>query len=396
MKKKFLLNWVYYRPVGHVVEALKLAKGFALANSDIEVYLLLNSASPIELASACDWIKETYPVSLSEIWKDGDKAKTIEDLPKVWDYIITDDRTNRFVSGWDEDDLIKAHTVLTSVLEATVDKGFVEQGKPHESILPCINNPKINLPIPDSAKDFADRYKHLGPAICVMLGGSAGEKQGPSMLMWASICEALFNSIPEIKIYFTGVDKSVGGRTATDDYKLDDIQKLADRLPNAEVAYNIGLWNQLALIQKCDLFLSPHTGFAFLPPLVGTPWLELANCRWPAYMFNYIPFYSVLPECGWYPSTNETKEGCGKLLSEDKKSICTTDAFLEKKIPEIVYGAKLLLDKNFTYSQAVKIHLDKIKEHYDISKFFFFGGMEGLIQKEFYRHDPNSLGDPQT
>jgi len=382
MKKKLLLNWVYYRPVGHVVEALKLAKGYALANKDVDVYLSLNAASPTELADGCSWIKKTYPVSLAEIWKKGNKAKSVQKLPKVWDYIITDDRVNRFQKGWDEDDLIKAHKVLALVLKAKIAKGSTEQAGLPKGILPCVNNPKITLPISGVAKSFAKRYKHSGSAICVMLGGSTGEKQSPAMEIWQKICEALFKAIPNLKIYFTGVNKSVKGRTATDGYKLEEIQALADKLPNAEVAYNIGLLNQLALIQKCDIFLSPHTGFAFLPPLVGTPWLELANCPWPAYIFNYIPFYSVLPECGWYPAINETKKGCGKLLAENKKAICMTDKLLENKIPEIVKGAKLLLNKEFTYAKAVKLHLDKIKKYYDINKFFFLGGIEGLTQKE--------------
>ncbi len=382
MKKKLLLNWLYYRPVGHVVEALKLAKGYDAANKNIDIYLLLNAASPIELASACNWIKKTYPVSLDEIWKQGKKAKSVQQIPKTWDYIITDDRASRFKKGWDEDDLIKAHDVLSPLLKARIAKGYTEQAGEHTDILPCLNNPKITLPIPNSAKNFAKKYKHEGSAICIMLGGSAGEKQSPSMHMWSEICRALFKAIPDLKIYFTGVNKSIKGRTATDDYKLNEIEALAKSLPSAEVAYNIGLWNQLALIQKCDIFLSPHTGFAFLPLLVGTPWLELANCRWPAYMFNYIPFYSVLPECGWYPAINETKKGCGKLLAEDKKAICMTDKLLLKKIPEIVKGAKLLLDKKFTYRKAINLHLDKIRKNYDINKFFFFGGIEGITQDE--------------
>jgi hypothetical protein len=58
------------------------------------------------------------------------------------------------------------------------------------------------------------------------------------------------------------------------------------------------------------------------------------------------------------------------------------DKLLGKKIPEIVKGAKLLLDKEFTYSKAVNLHLNKIKKDYDIKKFFFFGGIKALTQKE--------------
>lgn len=378
-KKRLLLNWVYYRPVGHVVEALKLAKGYALANKNIDVYLAMNAASPVELAGECAWIKKTYPVSLTEVWKKGKEAPSIQKLPKTWDYIITDSRVQHLKKGWDEDDLMKTQKVLTGVLRGT-SKGFTEQTGKHDTLLPCTVNPKINLPIPDSAKKFAKRYKHEGPAICIMLGGSAGSIQSPSMAMWHKICQALFAAIPDLTIYFTGVTTSLKGRTTTEDFKLSEVQQLAKSLPTAKVAYDIGLWNQLALIQKCDVFLSPHTGFAFLLTLVGTPWLELANCRWPAYIFNDIPFYSVLPDCGWYPAQGETKKGCGKLLSDHKKALCVTDKLLEKKIPEIVEGAKLLLDKNYTYHESVVLHLKKIRKHYNLSKFFFFGGVENFTR----------------
>ncbi len=52
MTKTLLVNWVYYRPVGHVVEALKLAKGYKLANRDLEVHMMLNADAPVELAGA--------------------------------------------------------------------------------------------------------------------------------------------------------------------------------------------------------------------------------------------------------------------------------------------------------------------------------------------------------
>lgn len=52
-----LLNYVYYNPVGHVVEALKVAKGYHDANPGLEIEVLLNRRAPVELARACPWIR---------------------------------------------------------------------------------------------------------------------------------------------------------------------------------------------------------------------------------------------------------------------------------------------------------------------------------------------------
>jgi len=379
--KKLLLNFVYYRPVGHAVEALKYAKGYYEgSNGEIEIHLLLNSDNPIELADACPWITKTYAVNIQEVMDKKEEAESLKNIPREWEYVISDSRVTRFQKGWDEDDLIEAQAVLQKYFKGTVDQGYTIPVSPFSSadasaqVLPYSLNSPIRLTIPAQAKDFAQRYSHNGPKIVLMLGGSAGDKQSPSIEMWLKICQALQENIPDLKLYFTGITKASGNQTTTIDFTLDDVHSLAAKLPNSEVLYNVGLWNQLALIESCDIFLSPHTGFAFLAPAVGTPWLALSNCRWQEYLFNGVPFYSVIPDCGSYPAQEETKTGCGELLAEDKKALCMTDELLEKKIPEIVEGAKLLLDSNFTYDKSLERHMEKIKKLGTFEKFVFFDG----------------------
>lgn len=367
MKKKLLINWVYYPPVGHAVEALKIAKGYSLANKNLDVYLLLNADTPTELAGACPWIKRTYPISTDEVFKDGEKAKCLQKIPKNWDYISTDNRAGRLVKGNDRVELARTQEVLQKI--------FVAKSS---SILPVVPNPKIILPIPTKAKVFAKKFKHRGPMVAIMLGGAKGLRQSPSVEMWLKICLALEQAIPNLKIYFMGITKSDHHRTFTKDFTLDDVSYLIKHLKNAESAYNIGLWNQIALMKKCDIFLSPHTGFAFLAFVVDTPWLEIATCRWPLYFLNDVPFYSVLPKCNSYPSLDNRAKECDRLLREGKRVACVADDLIEKKIPEIVKGAKLLLDKSFTYHKAIKLHLRKIRKDYDIHNFPSFGGDKGI------------------
>ncbi len=379
--KKLLLNFVYYRPVGHAVEALKYAKGYYDANKDdIEIHLLLNADTPVELADACYWIKKTHPVDIKDVMDNKEEAESIKNIPREWDYVISDSRVQGFKAGWDEEDLIKSQEVLQKFFIAKIAQGYTvpvalfNSADTSSQILPYKLNTPIALSIPKDAKQFAEKYTHQGPKISIMLGGSAGANQSPSVKMWLKICQTLFDNIPNLKIYFTGITKSTGNRTVTEDFTLENIEYLVKNLPNTEAAYNIGLWNQLALVESCDIFLSPHTGFAFLAPTVGTPWLALSNCLWQEYLFNGVPFYSVIPDCGHYPAQEETSEGCGKLLAEDKKALCMADELLEKKIPDIIEGAKLLLDSGFTYDSALKLHLEKIKKLSTSGKFFFFDG----------------------
>ena len=60
MEQTLFLNWVYYYPVGHAVEALKVAKGYHSANRKMKVSVLLNAETPVELAEACPWITRAY------------------------------------------------------------------------------------------------------------------------------------------------------------------------------------------------------------------------------------------------------------------------------------------------------------------------------------------------
>lgn len=51
-----LLNWIYYRPVGHAIEAISEAANYHAANPNLDVHLLLNSQTAMELGEFCPWI----------------------------------------------------------------------------------------------------------------------------------------------------------------------------------------------------------------------------------------------------------------------------------------------------------------------------------------------------
>ncbi len=69
------------------------------------------------------------------------------------------------------------------------------------------------------------------------------------------------------------------------------------------------------------------------------------------------------------------------LLNKNKKALCFSYKLIKDKIPEIVKGGKLFLNKSFTYDKALALHLNRIKKDYDIKRFFFFGGIQGITHK---------------
>lgn len=386
MKKRLLINYVFYKPVGHLVEAMKCARGYYDAHDgNIEISLIVNAESPVSLFDGCEWIQAVYPVNLQELQDHGEEADCLKDIPRQWDIIITNAAVHDFVPGWDEEDLIAAQSVLLPIFtQAEIVEKTPTWNPKIESIkienVPYAPNTTVTLDIPEAAKTYVKKFEHAGPILTILPAGSAGLNQSPSLKVWGEICAALTASIPNLKIYFTGITESVDGQTATAGVTIGTIDELVATIPNAENAFNIGMWNQIALMQQSDIFLSPHSGFSFITGLVGTPWLIVSGCPWHEYLFNEQPFYSVLPNCQSYPSQCRDRK-CDLLLDSDQKSICMRDENVRNRIDDIVHGAKLLLDTDFDYTQATKLHLEKLEaSSFESNEFSFFDGVNGFLR----------------
>jgi len=206
-----------------------------------------------------------------------------------------------------------------------------------------------------------------------MLGGSAEPSKYPSVDSWIKIIKNLDEVYKDIRVYLTGIINGIEGRTNTQGYKRSDLEKILSVSDNIVDCYDIGFWNQLALIKQSNVFISPHTGFAFLAPCVETPWLSISGREWPEYLFNRIPFYCVIPDCRKYPCYDNMKKGCMERINVRKKVICMDKRAIENKIEDILKGVKLLMDKKFTYKKALSLHMKNIKKlKIDKDKIFSF------------------------
>jgi hypothetical protein len=366
--QSLLLNWVFYEPVGHLVEALQHAHGYHCANADrFELHLMLNAATPVELAEALPWVKRVHAVAPAELATLGAAAPCLAGVPRRFDRVIADPRTRpgAFVENWDEEELVHAQALLHELYPADeYSKGwgdFYGLPEPPSSGLPYRRDARLTLPLPEEALHFAARYAVDGPKICVLLAGGGGRLRSPTRDAWIAIGRALEDALPGVRFYFTGVSERVAGRSFTRDWPPHEVEPLCRALRRAEVAYDIGLWNQLALISHCDLFLSPHTGFGFLPQLVGTPWLAVSSCPWPEYVLNGVPFYSALPDCDSYPSETRTERGCGERLRAGMRPACMEDRSIDARLDDIRRGAALLLDPGFDFAAARRLHGRKLR-----------------------------------
>lgn len=355
-----LLNWVYYHPVGHAVEALKVAKGYRDANRGLRVSVLLNARTAVELAEACPWIERAYPIDTREVEALGADAPCLRAVPRTWDYVVADERVVMSPFPFSSD-LRAFHVAADEYFQARRWKG-PRFGEPVEGAPRYRLNATIGLRVPAQARRFAARYRHDGPKIAVLPAGSSAETIYPPLRWWTRLLRGMGDAFPSGRFYVTGVSGDGEGRSTTYAYPRESLDRLFRACSEAVDCYDIGLWNQLALIEQCDLLIAPHTGFAFLALCVGTPWLAISGVRWPEYFFNETPFYSVLPACRRYPCGMSMKAACVTRLERKRPVPCMDTRQLNSRIPAVVAGARLLLDAGFTYDEAVALYRRRIAE----------------------------------
>jgi hypothetical protein len=117
------------------------------------------------------------------------------------------------------------------------------------------------------------------------------------------------------------------------------------------------------VVEACDLFVSPHSGFGMAAVATGTPWLTLSGGRWPEYFFNGVPFYSVLPDTDRFPSF--TAFSPAPVLEDDEDgagprapSMCRERVLAD--LEELLSAARLLIRREYSYQQALQGHFQRM------------------------------------
>lgn len=366
--RTLLLNWVYYYPVGHAVEAFKTAKGLATANENIEIHVLLNSRTPVELAESCDWITRAYPIDVDEFADEAnEEAACLREVPVTWDFVVTDHRVtaSRFPFA---DPLRHFHNVAARRFEARLWKGGQHLLGRAPGTPGYEPNATIRMLVPDSTRSYVESLQPGRVNIAVLPAGSSPEPIYPSGAWWQRALSSLGDALPGAHFFLTGKSHA-DDRSSTLAFSRAELDQLASASDRVFNCYDVGLWNQLALLEWCDLLIAPHTGFAFLGPSVGTPWLSISGVRWPECYFNEVPFYCVLPECDQYPCWMEMLPGCEQRLAERHIVPCMSED-LEGRMPDLLHGARLLLSGDFSFDEAMALHQARIGARFPHERFF--------------------------
>ncbi len=360
-----LVNHVYYSPVGHVVEAIRYARGFHDANPGSEVHVALSDGAPWELCAGAPWIAGVYRIPVAD---PGSCDLSVPEMPREWDYIVDnnlmalEDESPGLLArpegyqpperGWEEESTIAYYARTGPELTARKGRGVLFPQMALPSGLGYDAEANATLEVPAASRAFAARYAHAGPKICILPAGSGPVAQYPGAESWIAIIGALREQLPAARFYLTGTRGTGRHRhLTTTRYPDDGLTRILASGEDLVDCYDIGLWHQVALLETCDLLVSPHSGFSFLASCVGTPWLTISGGNWPESFFNGAAFYSVLPDNPEYPYVG--------AYDYDYDGPTIPDMQHERllaRIPDLLAGAAFLLDPATTYGAALARH----------------------------------------
>jgi hypothetical protein len=357
-----LVNFWYAHPVGHAIEALRYCLGYKRANPGMQVSLALNYATPYELGRLCPFIEATYPIRRRFPDHRADPLRAPPRIPRDWDWVVDDARR------WQPDQvaafpgLTRYYASSDSYFRARRGRGTVGARPPAYSA-----HQQLTLDLPQEYRDRARRrLEGSGVRIAVMPAGSGPRHWYPSATSWELILHALLDQHRDALVCFVG-KHARDERTATS-FGRDELDRLRRACPARADCFDDDLITQLAVVEACDLFVSPHTGFGMAALAVGTPWLALSGNSWPEYFFNNVPFYSVLPDPDRFPCHNGfgpeppamEQDSDGEGLRSPSMSAGRVEAGLD----ELLQAASALLERRLPYEAALEDHFRRMLQFY--------------------------------
>jgi hypothetical protein len=224
---------------------------------------------------------------------------------------------------------------------------------------------QLRFELPDAARRAATRRLTTGPVtttrIAVMPGGSSDPSLYPSVTSWLLVLDALGDAYPDVQIALVG--RTVrDGRTSTS-LSTEGLTQLLGHWTAPVNCFDLPLGEQLAVVESCDMFFAPHTGFGLAALAVATPWLSLSGGRWFEYYFNHVPFRSVLPDPERYPSFTQFDPAA--VVSDGQEGPRTpsmTRARLQEDLPRLVTAAHELITGSLPYERALSEYFAELKD----------------------------------
>jgi hypothetical protein len=365
MSETLLVCYMEFSAVGHVIELLRHALGYHAADPSRRIGVLLPANSPRELTDLCPFVDAVYPVSPML----DDLPDSLAQVPRDWDWIV--DNPRRYdpthVAAWDG--LDRFFETTERVLRARRGRAVIgvepPSYRPHQ---------QLRLQIPDTDRQAA--HNLLADAevrIAVMPTGSGPRAHYPSTASWELVLRGLTERFPGARICL--LDKLRADDRTCSTLGADELARLLAAFPDAVDGFDRPIVQQLALVEACDLFISPHTGFGMAALAVATPWLTISGGSWGENFFNGVPFYSRLPDperFGAYTPYNPPPLLANDEDGEGPRTPSMSRARIIHDLNQLLEAATLLIEHRLTYEQALEQHFGRLLRIVDRSQIWTF------------------------
>ena len=346
-----LVNFVYCHPVGHAVEAVQHCLGYRMADPGRRIGLVLKANTAVDLAAWCPHIDEVYTVDVDVFAAPA--ADVLDHVPRDWDWVVDDPRGHQ---PWQRE----VFPGLAGYYDRAARHFGGRHGRVGDRALAYRPDNRLELALPAQARAWAaDLLPHDETTIAVLPGGSGPRWRYPSLDSWRRMLRALADRFPAARFCLVG-KLADDGRTSTTVTRAE-LDAMAAEVPGTAWAVDVSLARQLAAVERCDLFLSPHSGFAFAAMAVGTPWLALAGNDWAEYYFNPgVPFYSVLPDLDRFPCYVMLGNDPEPVEDDGPRSPSMSAARIGDDLDELLDGAAWLLSGEADYDTAMRDHFTRL------------------------------------
>jgi hypothetical protein len=350
LSERLLVNHFYAQQVGHAVEALHYANGHHAADPSREVAVVLNAATATELAGWCPAVRACYAVDhpFLEACADSEARLAAAGVPLDWDWICDDPRRHQPFQLEAFAGMRDYYAASDRLLRARQARTIEGAGR-----APYVPHTALRLEVPEAARAAAARRlgDAAGPVVALMPAGSSEPALYPSVASWLAILDALADALPGLRVVLIGrLGRDERSATALDRAGL---QRLLTHRSRPLDGFDRDLAEQVALVQRSDVFLSPHTGFGLVALAVATPWLTLSGGRWFEYWFNHVPFRSILPDTERYPSFGQFSPAALIEDADGPRTPSMSAARIADDLPRLVDAARELVDGTLTYEQAL-------------------------------------------
>ena len=256
--------------------------------------MLLNGATPAELADCCPFVERAYPVSYTDFLGRSAIPRPLLQVCRANGITCSTAGARTSLRSSSSAACGRSDEAAARHFRARIAHGIVGVEPPA-----YLRDQSLQLELPAKARERAD--EELGDArvrIAVMPEGSSEPSRYPAIRSWELILQELAAAFPEATFCLVG-KLARDGRTTTS-IEQGGVERLEGAVSTAVNCFDRPLLEQLAFVEACDVFVSPHTGFGAAVLAVGTPWLAVAGGPWHEWLFNGVPFYSVLPDTTRY------------------------------------------------------------------------------------------------